>query len=190
MGGVAACVFVAGCEGNHTHVRELALIRSEARPPQSGEDRTDERAADGLLVVQVCHLRPVSREVSLVATPVVSRHDVRALPDALNRAIFAKPSIPDAERPRLRAGRGCCARRSDRLRRAGDRDPKGETRPGAIKKVNAISAKLRGWRTEIPCREFEYRSETVSSHAVSGRFLPISDLRLTKNQLSPYSYWR
>jgi hypothetical protein len=32
MGGVAACVFAAGCEVNHTHVRELALIRSEARP--------------------------------------------------------------------------------------------------------------------------------------------------------------
>ena len=35
MGGVAACVFAAGCEANHTHVTELALIRGEARPPQS-----------------------------------------------------------------------------------------------------------------------------------------------------------
>jgi len=67
--------------------------------------------------------------------------------------------------------------------------PKGKPGQGAIKKVNAISAKLRGWWTEIPCREFEYRSEIVSSQAVSGYFLPISDLRPAKNQLSPYSYW-
>jgi len=26
---------VAGCEANHTHVTALALIRAEARPPQS-----------------------------------------------------------------------------------------------------------------------------------------------------------
>jgi len=31
-GGVAPCVFAAGCEANHTHVTELALIRGEARP--------------------------------------------------------------------------------------------------------------------------------------------------------------
>jgi hypothetical protein len=71
MGGVAACVFAAGCEANHTHVRGLALIWSEARPPQSSEDRTDERAADGLLVVQVCRLGTVSRKVPQAASPLI-----------------------------------------------------------------------------------------------------------------------
>ena len=91
MGGVAACVFVAGCEGNHTHVRELALIRSEARPPQSSEDRTDERAADGLLVVQVCRLGTISRKVPQAASPLIRRgDDGRVLvsspqPDGLSR---------------------------------------------------------------------------------------------------------
>jgi len=31
-GGGAALHFRAGCEANHTHVTELALIRGEARP--------------------------------------------------------------------------------------------------------------------------------------------------------------
>src|SRR3954449_8771690 len=75
MGGVAACVFAVGCEANHTHVRGLALIWSEARPPQSSEDRTDERAADGLLVVQVCRLGTVSRKVPQAAPPLIHRRD-------------------------------------------------------------------------------------------------------------------
>jgi hypothetical protein len=75
MGGVAACVFAVGCEANHTHVRGLALIWSEARPPQSSEDRTDERAADGLLVVQVCRLGTVSRKIPQAASPLIHRRD-------------------------------------------------------------------------------------------------------------------
>ena len=72
-----------------------------SRPPVD-EDGTDEYAADGLLVVQVCHLRPVSPEVSLVATPVVCRQgDVRASPDALNQAIFARASVPIDSEPKL-----------------------------------------------------------------------------------------
>jgi hypothetical protein len=34
-GGVVPGVFAAGCEANHTQLAALALIRAEARPPQS-----------------------------------------------------------------------------------------------------------------------------------------------------------
>jgi len=34
-GGIAPRVFAAGCEANHMHVTELALIRGEARPSRS-----------------------------------------------------------------------------------------------------------------------------------------------------------
>src|SRR3954471_15210370 len=118
MGGVAACVFAVGCEANHTHVRGLALIWSEARPPQSSEDRTDERAADGLLVVQVCRLGTVSRKVPQAASPLIHRRDEgRVLvsipqPDDLSlRAMKARgmsaPSVRvDSRRTARNAGRG------------------------------------------------------------------------------------
>jgi hypothetical protein len=55
-GGVAAGAFRGWCEANHTHLTQLALIRDQARPAPVSKDRTDESAADGLLVVQVCRL--------------------------------------------------------------------------------------------------------------------------------------
>ena len=137
MGGGAACVFVAGCAANHTHVRELALIRREARPPQSSEDRTDERAAEGLLVVQVCRLGTVSRKVPQTASPLIRRGDDGGVlvsspqPDGLSR-----PAMPRRAECRLRAQAWTHA--PNRLER-GKRP-----RLKSINKVNADTVIIRG----------------------------------------------
>src|SRR3954468_10072660 len=117
MGGVAACVFAAGCEANHTHVRELALIRSEARPPQSSKDRTDERAANGLLVVQVRRLGTVSRKVPQAASPLIRRRgDGRILAHPLSPTIFTPGDV--RARGMLRRNGGLDSR-AERARKAG-----------------------------------------------------------------------
>ena len=137
MGGVAACVFVAGCEANHTHVKELELIRSEARPPQSSKDRTDERAADGLLVVQVCRLGTVSRKVPQAASPLIRRgDDGRVLVSCLS------PTISHF-------GRCQGARNVGSEHRRGTRAPSGpesgkRPRLKCINKVNADTVIMRG----------------------------------------------
>src|SRR5215216_4133707 len=67
--------FCGRCEANHTHVAELALIRGQARPAPVSKDRTDESAADGLLVVQVCPLGTISRKIPQAAPPLIRRRD-------------------------------------------------------------------------------------------------------------------
>ena len=137
MGGVAACVFAAGCEANHTHVRELALIRSEARPPQSGEDRTDERAADGLLVVQVCRLGTVSRKVPQAASPLIRRRDD-------GRVLVSSPQLDDLSR-RAMPRRAECRLRAQAWTRAPNRPERGKRpRLKSINKVNADTVIMRG----------------------------------------------
>ena len=87
-------VSTGNCEAGHTHKPVAALIPGRPEPPPAGEDETDEYAADGLLVVHIVYLGPVSREVSLDAAFANGRHgDVRALPDAFEPGDF-RPNPP------------------------------------------------------------------------------------------------
>ena len=74
---VAAPCFAAGCEASHTSSAKLAPICGDARPPPACKDRIDESAADGLLVVQVCRLGTISREIPQAAPPLIHRRDDR-----------------------------------------------------------------------------------------------------------------
>jgi hypothetical protein len=104
-------VSAAGCEAHHTHVTALALIRAEARPAPVSKDRTDESAADGLLVVQVCRLGTVSGKVPQAASPlIVAAATAGSWPLPLNRTI-PQPNVffgamPGRGMPRRSRGAG------------------------------------------------------------------------------------
>ena len=50
-------------------VLAAVLAFSSGAAASTGESRTDENAATGLLVVQICRLRTLSRKVSQAAPP-------------------------------------------------------------------------------------------------------------------------
>ena len=90
-----------------------------------------------------------------------------------NPAISAKPAIPSADRA-LGLARGG-AEMHDVGRRARPGCEGSPVRP--IKKANSISAKLPGWRTEIPYRrQSDFEPRVAHSDAIFGRFADFRSL--------------
>jgi len=117
-GGVAP-VLAAGCEANHTHLTEFALICGSAVDAPVSRDRTNECAADGLLVVPVRRLGTVSRKIPKAGPPLIRRRD--------DGRILAHPPQPDDLSLQV------MPRRAEMLRRNGGidtRPPNGSARRG------------------------------------------------------------
>ena len=135
-GGVAP-VLAAGCEANHTHLTEFALICGSAVDAPVSRDRTNECAADGLLVVPVRRLGTVSRKIPKAGPPLIRRRD--------DGRILAHPLSPMISRSgRCRGVRKCCVGTE-----ASTRPPNGSarremTRLNSINKANATTVKMRG----------------------------------------------
>jgi hypothetical protein len=62
-----ADVCAGECEASHIGAKASALSHDAVGPTSWREDGTNEDAADGILVVQIRHLRTISREISETA---------------------------------------------------------------------------------------------------------------------------
>jgi hypothetical protein len=60
----------ANCEARHIRLQSSALSLKLAGGNSSIEDGTNEDASDGILVVQVCRFRAISRKIPEAATRV------------------------------------------------------------------------------------------------------------------------